>query len=310
MSRIFTPLETRNMGACAFLLLCFACNIVAEAQTAGSTPADSADEGIRRSSNQQGTVPAPPSEQPQQGVDTGAIVDDAKSQANTQGDAALAVVPRVNPLNNFKEYEGGFDVEDRDYLASLAFTGIYGYAIGVASLLASLCFCMVRMWYGCFGESQGYGFCPPPSSSPDEALKYAPHPSASSSHVDDPPVPGAIVVYVGTSDAEPSLHAITDLIVDAANTTVHDTTSFSEVFVTASNALHGPGSDAGRGTIDDTLDLLDSESQELLDTAVSGRDGIFDVFTLLEVARQLLEPALHSQWAAHCELRIGVSKEA
>ncbi|KAK3286024.1 hypothetical protein CYMTET_6394 [Cymbomonas tetramitiformis] len=105
------------MGACAFLLLCFACNIVAEAQTAGSTPADSADEGIRRSSNQQGTVPAPPSEQPQQGVDTGAIVDDAKSQANTQGDAALAVVPRVNPLNNFKEYEGGFDVEDRDYLA-------------------------------------------------------------------------------------------------------------------------------------------------------------------------------------------------
>lgn len=45
---------------------------------------------------------------------------------------------RIDPLNHFRHYRGGFDVNNKHYWASVAFTGIAGYAIGVAWLLVGL----------------------------------------------------------------------------------------------------------------------------------------------------------------------------
>ncbi|XP_010527124.1 PREDICTED: uncharacterized protein LOC104804510 [Tarenaya hassleriana] len=42
---------------------------------------------------------------------------------------------RVDPLDNLKKYRGGYDISNKHYWSSLVFTGIYGYAIGVAWLL-------------------------------------------------------------------------------------------------------------------------------------------------------------------------------
>ncbi|THG02288.1 hypothetical protein TEA_012259 [Camellia sinensis var. sinensis] len=45
---------------------------------------------------------------------------------------------RVDPLNHFKKYRGGYDITNKHYWSSAIFTGIYGYAIGVLWLLCGL----------------------------------------------------------------------------------------------------------------------------------------------------------------------------
>ncbi|RDY12682.1 hypothetical protein CR513_02495, partial [Mucuna pruriens] len=45
---------------------------------------------------------------------------------------------RVDPLDNFKKYRGGFDITNKHYWASVIFTGVCGYAIGVLWLLCGM----------------------------------------------------------------------------------------------------------------------------------------------------------------------------
>ncbi|KDP43896.1 hypothetical protein JCGZ_20906 [Jatropha curcas] len=45
---------------------------------------------------------------------------------------------RVDPLDSFKKYRGGYDLTNKHYWSSTIFTGIYGYAIGVLWLLAGI----------------------------------------------------------------------------------------------------------------------------------------------------------------------------
>ncbi|EFJ17991.1 hypothetical protein SELMODRAFT_420402 [Selaginella moellendorffii] len=47
---------------------------------------------------------------------------------------------RVDPLDGLKHYRGGFDIENKHYWASVLFSGIYGYALAVASVLLGLVF--------------------------------------------------------------------------------------------------------------------------------------------------------------------------
>ncbi|KAI8002427.1 hypothetical protein LOK49_LG08G02034 [Camellia lanceoleosa] len=56
------------------------------------------------------------------------------SEPMRQSDDAV----RVDPLNHFKKYRGGYDVTNKHYWSSAIFTGIYGYAIGVLWLLCGL----------------------------------------------------------------------------------------------------------------------------------------------------------------------------
>ncbi|XP_022761596.1 uncharacterized protein LOC111307726 [Durio zibethinus] len=45
---------------------------------------------------------------------------------------------RVDPLDNFKKYRGGYDITNKHYWSSVAFTGVYGYAIGLLWLLCGI----------------------------------------------------------------------------------------------------------------------------------------------------------------------------
>ncbi|KAI3889023.1 hypothetical protein MKX03_012456 [Papaver bracteatum] len=45
---------------------------------------------------------------------------------------------RVDPLDKFKKYRGGFDIKNKHYWSSTLFTGIYGYAIAVFGILLGL----------------------------------------------------------------------------------------------------------------------------------------------------------------------------
>ncbi|KAI5390380.1 hypothetical protein KIW84_075629 [Lathyrus oleraceus] len=68
--------------------------------------------------------------------------NDNVSQPISQKDSTI----RVDPLDNFKKYKGGFIITNKHYWSSVIFTGIYGYAIGVlllfcGVLLATINFC-------------------------------------------------------------------------------------------------------------------------------------------------------------------------
>ncbi|KAK2641915.1 hypothetical protein Ddye_023678 [Dipteronia dyeriana] len=45
---------------------------------------------------------------------------------------------RMDPLENLNKYRGGFDITNKHYWSSTAFTGIYGYAIGILWLLGGV----------------------------------------------------------------------------------------------------------------------------------------------------------------------------
>ncbi|GMY32587.1 hypothetical protein FCV25MIE_27829 [Fagus crenata] len=45
---------------------------------------------------------------------------------------------RVDPLDSFKKYRGGYNITNKHYWSSTIFTGIYGYCIGVLLLLSGL----------------------------------------------------------------------------------------------------------------------------------------------------------------------------
>ncbi|KAJ8774779.1 hypothetical protein K2173_017225 [Erythroxylum novogranatense] len=75
---------------------------------------------------------------------------DNASQGSRQSDDTV----RVDPLDNFDKYRGGYDITNKHYWSSTAFTGISGYSIGIlwllvgllcgSFLLATLCCCRNR----------------------------------------------------------------------------------------------------------------------------------------------------------------------
>ncbi|XWS22195.1 hypothetical protein CRYUN_Cryun29cG0013300 [Craigia yunnanensis] len=57
-----------------------------------------------------------------------------ESQPMRQSDNTV----RVDPLDNFNKYRGGFDITNKHYWSSVIFTGIYGYTIGLLWLLCGI----------------------------------------------------------------------------------------------------------------------------------------------------------------------------
>ncbi|KAL3583225.1 hypothetical protein D5086_014286 [Populus alba] len=47
---------------------------------------------------------------------------------------------RLDPLENFKKYKGGYDIKNKHYWSSAIFTGVYGYVIGVIWLLSGIAY--------------------------------------------------------------------------------------------------------------------------------------------------------------------------
>ncbi|KAL5152398.1 hypothetical protein HKD37_13G038544 [Glycine soja] len=61
-------------------------------------------------------------------------VADNVSEAIIQPDNTI----RVDPLDHFQKYRGGFNITNKHYWSSAIFTGVYGYAIGVLCILCGI----------------------------------------------------------------------------------------------------------------------------------------------------------------------------
>jgi hypothetical protein len=76
------------------------------------------------------------------------VTDDARK--GSKGLAAFVKgSSRPDPLNGFRQYKAGFDPESKDYWASAAFTGIWGYAIGAAWLCIGLVLLLYALIAAC-----------------------------------------------------------------------------------------------------------------------------------------------------------------
>ncbi|KAI3886551.1 hypothetical protein MKW92_051951 [Papaver armeniacum] len=64
----------------------------------------------------------------------------ATTKIVTTEERDLGNTVRVDPLDKFKKYRGGFDIKNKHYWSSTLFTGIYGYAIAVFGLLLGLAY--------------------------------------------------------------------------------------------------------------------------------------------------------------------------
>lgn len=76
-----------------------------------------------------------------QAVSPGDSAADNVSEQITQRDNTI----RVDPLDNFKKYRGGFDITNKNYWSSLIFTGVYGYAIGMLCLLCGILYGVILL---------------------------------------------------------------------------------------------------------------------------------------------------------------------
>ncbi|KAH6768207.1 hypothetical protein C2S51_013543 [Perilla frutescens var. frutescens] len=62
----------------------------------------------------------------------------AETSNSSESSRYLDDTVRVDPLDSFKKYRGGYDITNKHYWSSTAFTGIYGYSIAVVWLLCGL----------------------------------------------------------------------------------------------------------------------------------------------------------------------------
>ncbi|KAL5082647.1 hypothetical protein RYX36_011068 [Vicia faba] len=77
---------------------------------------------------------------------------DSATEQTKQKDNAI----RVDPLENFKKYRGGFNITNKNYWSSLIFTGVYGYAIGMLFLLCGILYgVFLVITEFCYRENDG-----------------------------------------------------------------------------------------------------------------------------------------------------------
>ncbi|KAK7272003.1 hypothetical protein RJT34_28325 [Clitoria ternatea] len=93
------------------------------------------------------------------------IFPQIKAQALSPGDSLADNVTesvrqpdntiRVDPLDNFKKYRGGFNITNKHYWSSVIFTGVYGYAIGVFCLLCGMIYGIFLVITKIYHKSEG-----------------------------------------------------------------------------------------------------------------------------------------------------------
>eukprot|EP00249_Psilotum_nudum_P032151 c47336_g1_i1 orf=2-790(-) len=75
---------------------------------------------------------------------------------NTSSERLAVRNNRIDPLNHFRKYKGGYDIENKHYWASTIFTGIYGYAIAAVWLLVGVTITLLLCLSACCCQKKDY----------------------------------------------------------------------------------------------------------------------------------------------------------
>ena len=201
----------------------------------------------------------------------------AISSLSSRGSRALAVVPRANPLDNFKEYKQGFKFKDEDYWASLFFTGVAGYAIGAIVLLAGILHLIVRLICVC---CCGNGICPQPRKDYTYASWQRVMTKALILLLTVATIGGAAVLYVGNSDLDSALDSAIKTIVQPAATSsavIKQYTDDVNALAVANNKQNIPGMPSNIYNVQTALARINSDLAKLTKTTKDVEDTFNEV---------------------------------
>eukprot|EP00850_Spirogloea_muscicola_P001927 SM000007S20887 [mRNA] locus=s7:730704:733698:- [translate_table: standard] len=190
----------------------------------------------------------------------------------------LAVKRRVDPLDGFKYYRGGYDPRSKHYWGSLAFLGIWGYAagalwllLGALAVLGLLCCCCCRRspkeWrQGKEPESAPYIW----------ALLLTILLTAVA-------LAGIAILSIGTRGLRHRANDVTDEIVRAADNTTANIRTISAVLQNTSSLAEllesGSGSD-----VNSTARDLNSQADKLEREVRRNKDNIKSILNGIEIA--------------------------
>uniref|UniRef100_A0A1D1XY30 Lipoate-protein ligase A n=1 Tax=Anthurium amnicola TaxID=1678845 RepID=A0A1D1XY30_9ARAE len=148
-----------------------------------------------------------------------------EGQNEAQPSRTLVRTARIDPLDGFKKYRGGYNITNKNYWSSTVFTGIYGYGIALLCLLGGLvyaCFLFVTTLC-CFtkGKNKSMGHpCPKSWSMPIGVLFTL------------LAIVASVVVLVGSSRFNSRANSVKNIIEETAHRasgTIYNVTSSVKV---------------------------------------------------------------------------------
>jgi len=175
-------------------------------------------------------------------------------------------IDRYNPLDDFEEYEGGFDISNSDYLASAGFQGAPQYAIAILLVIIMLLMLLIKFMSAvcatCFGCCKG-AFKPRQYNSTSifitKVLLVVFSVAAAA---------GCFCVYAGGPKVMDNVEDITGIMVDAVYDLADDTNDINYALELAADA----GVD---GLTSTTSDLTDATGK-VRDTVEENEQDIYD----------------------------------
>eukprot|EP00850_Spirogloea_muscicola_P001062 SM000004S14932 [mRNA] locus=s4:383587:386552:+ [translate_table: standard] len=192
----------------------------------------------------------------------------------------LAVKNRVDPLDGFKYYRGGYNPRSKHYWGSLAFLGIWGYAagalwllLGALAVLGLLCCCCC----GCRApKARGQGKEPETSAPYIWALLLTILLTAVA-------LAGIAILSIGTQGLRHRANTVTDEIVRVADNTTANIRTISAVLQNTSSLAElldsGSGSD-----VNSTARDLNSQADKLEREVRRNKDNIKSILNGIEIA--------------------------
>ncbi|KAK6930515.1 hypothetical protein RJ641_004609, partial [Dillenia turbinata] len=180
---------------------------------------------------------------------------------------------RVDPLNSFKKYRGGYDITNKHYWSSTLFTGIYGYAIGVIWVLCGILFGVYLLANTLCCKSKRKRKLLKTSPCHDHCYLWTIILAFVFTIL---AIVASGVVFGGNARFYSRANTVVDIIIDTANDaskTVYNTTDAMEDITNTLEASASGGGDASE-FLNSTANELNSEAADIEDQARTNRHRI------------------------------------
>ncbi|KAG6551347.1 hypothetical protein Mapa_007133 [Marchantia paleacea] len=205
---------------------------------------------------------------------------DNSTRAGANGRPLAVKGGRLDPFDGFRKYRGGYDVESKHYWGSVAFTGIFGYALAAAWLLLGLILglshCCMR--YCCKRKSRRTSSLDPPQ------ISYCWLAVLSVVLLTVGALGGCVALYIGdrhftveARNVEGTLNRASD---NATGTIGNITAAITQV----QQLVEPYESSASTLEIVNTKARLINESQSIQQTVDDNTDTFHDIITAMEAA--------------------------
>ncbi|XP_057498355.1 uncharacterized protein LOC130782912 [Actinidia eriantha] len=179
---------------------------------------------------------------------------------------------RVDPLDNFKKYRGGYDITNKHYWSSTIFTGIHGYAIGVLWLFCGLVYggFLLATTFCCQNNNRKLK-----KTSPCQEQSYL-WPTILATFITVLAIVATGLVLGGNARFHSKAKTVVNIVIDTANEaseTIYNTTGAMKD-MSVNLEVSNNGSSQASGFLTSTSQKLDSQAADIQRQAKKNRHAI------------------------------------